>query len=86
MISHQKSSQLDHVLNPFRPKAHFRRNPEVITFKILWSDETKMNLFGLNAKSRLEENWHHPYSEAWWWQHHTVGMFFRGRDWETSQD
>ena len=36
--------------------------------------------------SRLEESWHHPYSEAWWWQHHGVGMFFSGRDWETSQD
>ena len=36
--------------------------------------------------SHLEENWHHLYSESWWWQHHAVGMFFRGRDWETSQD
>jgi hypothetical protein len=26
------------------------------------------------------------YSEAWWWQHHAVGIFFRGREWETSQD
>ena len=37
--------------------------------------------------SFLEETRHHPYSEAWWWQqHHAVGIFFRGRDWETSQD
>ena len=36
--------------------------------------------------SHLEETWHHPYGEAWWWQHHAVGMFFSGRDWETSQD
>jgi hypothetical protein len=34
--------------------------------------------------SRLEETWHPPQSEAWWWQHHAVGMFFSGRDWETS--
>ena len=27
-------------------------------------------------------NWHHPYGETWWWQHHAVGMFFSGRDWE----
>jgi hypothetical protein len=20
-------------------------------------------------------NWHHPYGEAWWWQHHAVEMF-----------
>ena len=36
-------------------------------------------------KPRLEETWHHPHSEAWWWQHHAVEMFFSGRDWETSQ-
>ena len=36
--------------------------------------------------SRLEEICHHPYGEAWWWQQHAVGMFFSGRDWETSQD
>jgi hypothetical protein len=36
--------------------------------------------------SRLEETWHHPNVEAWWWQHHAVGMFFSGRDWETSPD
>ena len=55
--------------------------------KILWSDETKIELFGLNSQvSHLEETWHHFYVEAWRWQHPDVGMFFRGRDWETSQD
>ena len=35
----------------------------------------------------LEESWHHPYGEKWWWQHnHTLGMFFSDWDWETSQD
>ena len=34
--------------------------------------------------SRLDETWHHPYGESWWWQDHSVGMFFR--DLETSQD
>jgi hypothetical protein len=54
--------------------------------KILWSDETKIELFGLNAK-------HH-----FWWKHGTIpkvsmevaasccGEVFRGRDWETNQD
>ena len=51
--------------------------------KMIWSDETKIELFGLNNKPHV---WHHPYGEAWWWQHHTVGMFFSCRDWETSQD
>ena len=55
--------------------------------KILWSDETKIELFGMYARaSHLEETWHHHYGEAWWWQHHAVWMFFSGRDWETSQD
>jgi hypothetical protein len=27
-----------------------------------------------------------PYGEAWWWLHHAVGMFFSGRELETSQD
>ena len=35
---------------------------------------------------KFEETCHQPYGEAWWWQHHAVGMFFSGRDWETSQD
>ena len=52
--------------------------------KIIWSDETKIDLFG--QASRLEETWHHPYGEARWWQHHAVGMFFSGIDWETGQD
>ena len=50
--------------------------------KILWSDETKIELFA----SSPEETWQHPYGEAWWCQHHAVGMFFSSRDWETSQD
>jgi hypothetical protein len=27
--------------------------------------------------SCLEETWHHPYSEAWWWHYHAVGIFFQ---------
>ena len=49
-------------------------------------NETKIELFGLNQVSRLEKTWDHPYGEAWCRQHHTVGLFFSGRDWETSQD
>ena len=43
--------------------------------KIIWSDETKIQLFGLNAKHHFEDTWHHLYGEAWWWQHHAVGYF-----------
>ena len=52
--------------------------------KILWSDETKMNLFGLNAKGHV---WSKPatiptvkHGDG------ALGMFFSSRDWETSQD
>ena len=51
--------------------------------KIIWFDETKIELFGLNAK---RHGWRKHYAEAWWWQHHAVGTFFSGRDWETIQD
>ena len=43
--------------------------------KILCSDETKMELWPEFQALLLEETWHHPYGEAWWWQHHAVGMF-----------
>ena len=36
--------------------------------------------------SHTEESWHNHYGEAWWWQQHAVGMFFRGRDCETCRD
>ena len=48
--------------------------------KIFWSDETKMELFPECQASCLEETWHHG------WQHHAVGMFISGMDWETIQD
>ena len=52
--------------------------------KILWSNETKIELFGLKFQAlNLEETCHHWYGEAWC-QHHAVGMFFSSR--ETSQD
>jgi hypothetical protein len=55
--------------------------------KVLWSDETKIEIFGLNAKLHiLRQPGTIPYGEAWWWQHHAVVMFFSGRDWKTSQD
>ena len=42
--------------------------------KIIWSDETKIELFGLIAKRHI---WRKPVTipDAWWWQHHAVGMF-----------
>ena len=55
--------------------------------KILWSDETKIELFGLNAKRHIwTKPGTSPTGQARWWHHHAVGMFFSGKDWETSQD
>jgi hypothetical protein len=45
-------------------KRHLK-DSQTMRNKILWSDETKIEFFGLNSK-RLEETWHHPYGEAWW--------------------
>ena len=38
------------------------------------------------TRHRSSPGQYYPYSEAWWWQHHAVGMFFSGRNWETSHD
>lgn len=49
--------------------------------KVLWSDETKIKIFGQNKKKKkmcganfpcLKTN--HPHSEVQWWQHHAEGM------------
>ena len=55
--------------------------------KILWTDETKIKLFGLNAKRHV---WRKPGTIPT--VKHGGGsimlcfFFFSGRDWETSQD
>ncbi|XP_051553964.1 uncharacterized protein LOC127440906 [Myxocyprinus asiaticus] len=74
-------------------KRHLK-DSQIMRNKILWSDETKNELFGLNGKRhvwrkpghRSSPGQYHPYSEAWWWQYHAVGMYFSGRNWETNQD
>ena len=65
-------------------KRHLK-DSQTMRNNILWSDETKIELFGLNAKRHM---WRKPVTipDAWWWQHHAVGMFFSVRGWETSQD
>jgi hypothetical protein len=55
--------------------------------KILWTDETNIELFGLNAKRHV---WRKPGTiltvKHGGWRHNAVGMFLSGRDWETNQD
>jgi len=64
-------------------KRHLK-DSQTMRNKILWSDETKIKLLGLYAKcyvwrKRVTAH-HHPYSEAWRWQHQAVGMFFSSRN------
>ncbi len=68
-------------------KKHLK-DSKMVTNKILWSDETKIELFGLNSKRYVWRKTRHcsspvqysPNSEAWLWQHHAVGVFFSCRD------
>jgi hypothetical protein len=50
--------------------------------KVLSSDESKIELFVLNAKCHV---WRKPGTIPTV-KHHAVDMFFSSRDWETSQD
>uniref|UniRef100_A0AAZ3RG11 Transposase n=1 Tax=Oncorhynchus tshawytscha TaxID=74940 RepID=A0AAZ3RG11_ONCTS len=55
------------------------KDSQTMRNKILWSDETKIEHFVLNAKRHI---WRKPGTiptVAWWWQHHAVGMFFSAR-------
>ena len=63
------------------------KDSQTMKNKILWSDETKIELFGLNAKSHI---WRKPNTipfvkhgggSIMLW-----GCLSAGRDWETSQD
>ncbi len=75
---------LSSVQDTWKPAWSLLKN----TWRILWSDETKIELFGLNSKRYVWEKTRHcsspvqysPNSEAWWWQHHAVGVFFSCRD------
>ena len=58
---------------------------------VLWSDETKIRLFGhydyCYIWGKKAEAWeHHPNCEVRGWQHHAVGVFSCRRDWCTSQN
>ena len=61
---------------------------------VLWSDETKMELFDLNTERYIwckPNTAHHlkntiPTVNTIWWQHHVMRMFLINRDWGTCQD
>ena len=72
-------------------KRHVGDSPNIWK-KVLWSDETKIEIFGhrgtflVQTRHLSSPRKHQCRSDAWWWQHHAVGMFFIGRDWETGQN
>ena len=58
--------------------------------KVLWSDETEIELFDHNDhryvwRKNLQAEEHHPNREARGWQHHVGGGLYCRRDWCTSQ-
>ena len=75
-------------------KKHLK-DSQTVRNKMLWSEETKTELFGLNLKCHIWRKPRHCSSPVqyhhsgdawwWWWQHHAVGVFFIGRDWATAQ-
>jgi hypothetical protein len=73
------TTHLEFAKRPLKD-SHTMRN------KILWSDETKIELFGLNAKGHI---WRKAVTIPT--VNHVCGsimlwvMFFNARDWETSQ-
>lgn len=54
-------------------KRHLK-DPAANWQKVLWPDETKVELFGMKANMAITKQ-HHPYCEAWWWKHYVVGIF-----------
>uniref|UniRef100_A0A673VZE6 Uncharacterized protein n=1 Tax=Salmo trutta TaxID=8032 RepID=A0A673VZE6_SALTR len=66
-------------------KRHLK-DSQTMRNKIIWSDETKIELFGLNANRPVYRKRGTILTVKHWWQHHGVGMFFSGRDWETNQN
>ena len=74
-----------HPTYPREVKRHMTAHLEFMRNKILWSDETKIELFGLNAKIHA---WRKPITIPTV-KHgggRIMGLFFSCWDWETSQD
>ena len=64
------------------PQTHGRRFSGQMRLKLIFLAIMGNAMCGANPTP-----WeHHSYSEAWWWQHHAVGMFFICRDRKAGQD
>ena len=58
----------------FALKLHLKDSDHEKQDSLVWWNQD-WTLYPECQASRLEETWYHPYGEAWWWQHHAVGMF-----------
>ena len=56
-------------------------DPEEAWEKVMWSDETKIELFGINStrrvwkKRKVQPQEHNPHCEAWRWKPNALGVF-----------
>ncbi|KAK3551967.1 hypothetical protein QTP70_031496 [Hemibagrus guttatus] len=67
-------------------KRHLK-DSQIMRNKILWSNEIKIELLGLNGKCHVRRKpgtAHHLANIIATVKHHAVGMFFSSRNWETS--
>ena len=59
-------------------------DPEEVWEKVMWSDETKIELFVINSKCWVQPQEHHPHCEAWRWKPYALGVGrlhrYRGED------
>jgi transposase len=75
-----------HVQARMKFAIHHLDDSEEAWKKVMWSDETKIELFGLNSsclegkEHRVQPKEHHPHRQAWWWQHHALGVLFSQGD------
>jgi hypothetical protein len=64
--------------------------PLEIWQSILWTNRTKIELFGKmdqravrgQKNSAFDEKKHYSYRKVWRWEHHGLGLFFFFKDWE----
>ena len=56
------------------PQTYRRRYSGQVRLKLSFLAIKENYMSGANPTPLITPR-HHPYSEAWWWQHHAVGIF-----------
>ena len=60
-----------HVQAHLKSVKEHLEDPEEAWEKVMWSDENKIEPFGINSNPQE----HHPHCEAWRWKPYTLGVF-----------